>query len=318
MKSKIYVLCLSLLVFMSCSKEEPIQEQQTLEKKSETFLKAAAPKISVCHFAKSDNIWEFLEVNENSLNSHLKHGDAVDMDGDGYFNKDNGCSETDCDDSDAAVNPGASEICDNSIDDNCNGETDENCGLNNETIRVAVEEWLDDPQAAEEKYGDISDWDVSNVTDMIGLFSGAISFNQDISNWDVSEVINMSYMFFNCIEFNQDIGNWNVSNVMDMSGMFGKAIMFDQDLNGWNTSNVIDMEFMFQEAHSFNQDISAWDVSSVTDMYAMFIDASSFNQDLSEWDVDQVTACGLVGGLFSLGADSWTEAYKPNFTNCVQ
>jgi len=35
----------------------------------------------------------------------------------------------DCDDSNSQVNQGAQEICENRIDDNCNGETDENCGL---------------------------------------------------------------------------------------------------------------------------------------------------------------------------------------------
>ena len=34
----------------------------------------------------------------------------------------------DCDDSDAAVNPGVTEVCGNNIDDDCDGETDEDCG----------------------------------------------------------------------------------------------------------------------------------------------------------------------------------------------
>ncbi|MBM4365891.1 MAG: putative metal-binding motif-containing protein [Deltaproteobacteria bacterium] len=42
-----------------------------------------------------------------------------DEDGDGYS-----VSEGDCDDNDATMNPGASEICDG-LDNNCNGETDE-------------------------------------------------------------------------------------------------------------------------------------------------------------------------------------------------
>ena len=46
--------------------------------------------------------------------------------------------------------------------------------------------------------GDISKWDVSNVTDMYGMFCGCKSFNQDISGWDVSKVKNMNKMFENC------------------------------------------------------------------------------------------------------------------------
>ena len=42
--------------------------------------------------------------------------------------------------------------------------------------------------------GDISEWNVSNVKDMTGMFKES-KFNGDISNWDVSSVTNMSYMF---------------------------------------------------------------------------------------------------------------------------
>ena len=45
---------------------------------------------------------------------------------------------------------------------------------------------------------DISNWDVSNVTDMYAMFEGCRSFNQDISNWDVSKVKYNTHMFFIC------------------------------------------------------------------------------------------------------------------------
>ena len=42
---------------------------------------------------------------------------------------------------------------------------------------------------------DIGDWDVSSVTNMGSMFSGASAFNHDISNLDVSSVTNMTNMF---------------------------------------------------------------------------------------------------------------------------
>ncbi len=50
---------------------------------------------------------------------------CVDSDGDGYYAVNPDCpTGSDCDDSNAAVNPGATEICNNGIDDNCNGYVD--------------------------------------------------------------------------------------------------------------------------------------------------------------------------------------------------
>ena len=49
-----------------------------------------------------------------------------DRDGDGYDGTAYG--GTDCDDSSSAVNPGATELC-NCVDDDCDGTTDESCGV---------------------------------------------------------------------------------------------------------------------------------------------------------------------------------------------
>ena len=59
--------------------------------------------------------------------------------------------------------------------------------LNNITLRHAVKEYLGNIKAKLyliSKYGDISQWDVSNVTNMSSLFANAHSFNQPLDKWE--------------------------------------------------------------------------------------------------------------------------------------
>ena len=136
--------------------------------------------------------------------------------------------------------------------------------------------------------GHIELWDVSNVTNMEGMFYEAESFNRPIGDWDVRFVTNMSYMFYGAVEFNQPIGDWDVRNVTTMKCMFEKATTFNQPIGDWDVSNVTIMEWMFDSAVEFNQPIDGWDVSNVTYMGGMFFEAASFNQDISQWNVKNV------------------------------
>jgi hypothetical protein len=52
-------------------------------------------------------------------------GGCRDGDGDGFEAA--SCGGDDCNDSNAAIFPGAEEVCNNNVDDNCNGSIDENC-----------------------------------------------------------------------------------------------------------------------------------------------------------------------------------------------
>jgi len=58
-------------------------------------------------------------------------------------------------------------------------------------LQTAVDE-LD--EAAEEEYGPVGGWDVSDITDMSELFRDS-GFNADISSWDTSRVTTMNNMF---------------------------------------------------------------------------------------------------------------------------
>ena len=72
------------------------------------------------------------------------------------------------------------------------------------------------------KYIDISEWDVSNIKSMRGMFFMCKELKSvgDISGWDVSNVTSMTSMFDGCILFNQDLSKWNVSKVRWYSYMF--------------------------------------------------------------------------------------------------
>jgi hypothetical protein len=139
-------------------------------------------------------------------------------------------------------------------------------------------------------YGDnITNWDVSHVTDFSALFWYTSTVNEDISSWDVSSGEDFSQMFKRATNFNQDISSWDVSSGTDFSQMFEKAEVFNQDISAWNVSSGTIFLKMFHYAKVFNQSIGAWDVSSGEDFSQMFEKAEFFNQDISAWNVSSGT-----------------------------
>ena len=98
----------------------------------------------------------------------------------------------------------------------------------NTDIKKAVEACCDEPVSGEQKYGNISDWIVNQVTDMRKLFSRQSNFNENISRWNVGQVKSMGSMFYGASSFNQDIGQWNVGQVKHMYNVFEGASSLEQ------------------------------------------------------------------------------------------
>ena len=88
-----------------------LDQTQFVQKGSNTPTEAnpslslrSSNKVDICHYSKSDGNWHVINVSTNAVSAHLAHGDAVDMDGDGFFDRENGCSDIDCD-GDTEYNP---------------------------------------------------------------------------------------------------------------------------------------------------------------------------------------------------------------------
>ena len=144
---------------------------------------------------------------------------------------------------------------------------------------------------------DLNCIDTSKITKMAWLFANINNSHAmidksvqqiDISEWDVSNVTDMDHMFLNCDEFNSDLSKWDVSNVKYMGGMFENCHNFNSDLSNWDVSSCTKMFDMFIYCERFNSDISNWDVSNVTDIGFMFFGCKSFNCNLNKWNTNKV------------------------------
>jgi surface protein len=145
--------------------------------------------------------------------------------------------------------------------------------LTDENFKEAVKLWFENEEECKWRFGHISFWNTSQVTNMEKAFDHREDFNEDISRWDVSSVTNMQRMFYWAIQFTGDLSQWDVSRVSNMSGMFRDAARFNGNLSQWDVRSVEDLSFMFCGASQFNGDLSQWDVSKVADRENMFFGA---------------------------------------------
>ena len=170
-----------------------------------------------------------------------------------------------------------------------------------------------------------SNFNTSNVTNMVGMFQGCTSIvSLDLNSFNTANVTNMtsgntSSMFYGCSSLtnlyinnfntknvtamgalfsgcssltNLDLSSFNISNVIEINSMFsGCSSITSIDLSSFNTSKVMNMGSMFSSCSSLiSLDLSSFNTSKVTNMYQMFYDCQSLtNLDLSSFNTSKVT-----------------------------
>ena len=133
-------------------------------------------------------------------------------------------------------------------------------------------------------FWDVSDWDTSHVTSMVGTFNGCKDIC-DLSKWDTSKVTSMVNMFYECSTFNGNISNWNVSKVTRFDSMFFGCSSFNQDISNWDISSAENLSYMFYNCIKFNQPIQKWNITKNMDISYLLYGCTSFDQDLSLIDL---------------------------------
>ena len=173
--------------------------------------------------------------------------------------------------------------------------------------------------------GDISSWDVSNVTVFNTMFYQATNFNSNIDSWNLKSTgsITMNNMFQFCTNFNQPLNSWNVSRVISFYETFANCPAFNQNLNSWDVSNATTMYRMFLSCTNFGLsgiggDISSWTPTSCTVMERMLQSASNFNSDISGWNVSSVTTMRVMlyaTTAFDQNIGSWNISNVTDFND---
>ena len=128
---------------------------------------------------------------------------------------------------------------------------------------------------------DLSNFNTSIVTDMLGMFSSCKSLiNLDLSNFNTSNVTNMRDMFIGCSGLTSlNLSNIDTSKVTDMGGMFYNCSgLTSLNLSNIDTSKVTDMGSMFSGCSGLTSlNLGNFNMQACTNFNYMFDDCSALN-----------------------------------------
>ena len=126
------------------------------------------------------------------------------------------------------------------------------------------------------KWGHIKNWDISQVTNLDGLF-------QTSTNWNAANQLDKFYKDPTTTKrFNADLSKWTTSNVIRAVGTFGSLAHFNSDVSKWDVSNVEKLDRLFGWAASFDRDVSKWNVAKATSMASIFASSTSIRKWAAE------------------------------------
>ena len=143
---------------------------------------------------------------------------------------------------------------------------------------------------------DLNDIDISKIKDLgylnndKGLFTYLYPKNINISQWNVSNVSTLEGLFYDCRSIeNIDISNWNILKCTNIKDMFAfcRTLKSIGNISKWKTVNICNMSYTFYQCNNINNigDISNWDISSCDNFEYMFYGCHKLKTlgDLTDW-----------------------------------
>ena len=136
---------------------------------------------------------------------------------------------------------------------------------------------------------DLSNKDLSRVTNMSGMFASSKYESVNLSNSNASSVTDIKYMFQSCIIDNLNLDNFKIDKLKEVVSVFYEfSTNSSVNLNNWNVSGVTSLEDTFYHGTFGELHVEDWNVSNVTNMHETFGYTGAKELILNKWNTSKV------------------------------